>query len=111
MKWSSTPCLFSSVGLKQGMRSSGKSSMIQSKSSIEGAWIPQTYGCWQVIFVRIVARLAMFMRRHLAMSTARSLVMKKSAARMGSITSAMWNSWEKEWPWPKGGKSFFCPMF
>ena len=37
MMWCSTPCLLVSVGLKWGMRSSGKSSMMRSKSFAEGA--------------------------------------------------------------------------
>ena len=35
--WCSTPCLFVSVDLKRGTRSSGKSSMMRSKALTEGA--------------------------------------------------------------------------
>ena len=90
MMWCSTPCLFVSVDLKRGMRSSGKSPIMQSKALTEGAWMPETDGDWQAILVGIVARSVMSMRRHLAMSMARLLAMKKSAPRMGSVTSATW---------------------
>ena len=54
--------------------------------------MPEADGGWQVSLVGIVARSAMAMRRRLAMSMARSFAMKKLAPRMGSVTSATWNS-------------------
>ena len=54
-------------------------------------------GGWQVILVGIVAKSAMSVRRRLVMSMARSLAIKKPAPRIGSVTSATWNSWIKEW--------------
>ena len=58
--------------------------------------MPETDSGWQVILVGIFAKFAMSIRRRLFMSMARSLAMKKSAPRIGSVTSATWNSWLKK---------------
>ena len=51
----------------------------------------------------------MEMRRRLLMSIARSLATKKSAPRIGSVTSATWNSCVKVCPLPRRSVTFFFP--
>lgn len=71
------------------MRSSGNLAMMWSEVLFEGVWILVTDRDWSAILVGIFVRSVMEMRRRLPMSMARSLSMKKSAPRIGSVTSAM----------------------
>ena len=78
-----------SEGLKRGISSSGNSAMIRSEVLVDSAWIPVTDGIRSAILVGIGVRSAIEIRRRLFISMARSLLMKKSAPRIGSVTSAM----------------------
>ena len=51
--------------------------------------MPVTDGDWQADLIGIIARSVMEMRQLQLMSIARSLVVKKYAPRIGSMTSAL----------------------